>query len=60
MVKAPGKLPFTWTAEKMGKCMVEFALSNKSGCEPFFFYKIVTRLLRDLPAKYTMKLLGQV
>lgn len=56
-LKAPKKLPFTWTAEKMGRCMVDFALSNKSSCEPFFFYKIVTRLLRLLPAKYTMKLL---
>lgn len=59
-LKAPRKLPFTWTAEKMGKCMVNFALSNKSSCEPFFFYKILTRLLRALPAKYTMKLLGRV
>lgn len=59
-LKAPRKLPFTWTAEKMGKSMVDFALSNKSSYEPSFFYKIVTRLLRALPAKYTMKLLGQV
>lgn len=59
-LKAPRKLPFTWTAGKMGKCMVDFALSNKSSCEPFFFYKIVTRLLRALPAKYTMKLLGKL
>jgi 3-hydroxy acid dehydrogenase/malonic semialdehyde reductase len=59
-LKAPRKLPFNWTAEKMGKCMVDFALSKKSSCEPIFFYKIVTRILRALPAKYTMKLLGQV
>lgn len=59
-LKAPRKLPFTWTAEKMGKCMVDFALSNKSSCEPFFFYKIVTRFLRALPSKYTMKLLGKL
>ena len=59
-LKAPRKLPFTWTAEKMGKCMVDFALSGKSSCEPFFFYKITTRLLRALPAKYTMKLLGKI
>ena len=58
-LKAPKKLPFTWTAERMGKCMVDFGLSNKPSCEPFFFYKVVTRLLRALPAKYTMKLLGQ-
>ena len=58
-LKAPRKLPFTWTAEKMGKYMVDFALINKSSCEPFFFYKIVTRLLA-LPAKYTMKLLGKL
>lgn len=54
-----GKLPFTWKPEKMGKCLVDFALSSKSSCEPFFFYKILTRLLRALPAKYTMKLLGK-
>jgi NAD(P)-dependent dehydrogenase (short-subunit alcohol dehydrogenase family) len=59
-LKAPKKLPFTWTAEKMGKCIVDFALSNKSSCEPFFFYKIITRLLRALPTKYTMKLLGKI
>ena len=53
-----GKLPFTWKPEKMGKCMVNFALSKKSRCEPFFFYKILCRLLRALPDKYTMKLLG--
>ncbi|MEI8124522.1 MAG: SDR family oxidoreductase [Parachlamydiaceae bacterium] len=52
-----GKLPFTWKPEKMGKCMVDFALSDRSRCEPFLFYKILCRLLRILPAKYTMKLL---
>lgn len=56
-LKTPKKLPFTWTAEQMGKCIIDFALSKKSRCEPCFFYKIATRLLRALPAKYTMKLL---
>lgn len=55
-----GKLPFTWKPEKMGKCMVDFALSNKASCEPFFFYKVLCRLLRALPAKYTMKFLGSL
>ena len=55
-----GKLPFTWKPEKMGKCMVDFALSDKSYCEPFFFYKILCRLLRALPDKYTMKILGKL
>jgi len=59
-LKAPRKLPFTWTPEKMGKYMVNFALSSKASCEPSLFYKIVTRLLRGLPAKYTMKLLGKL
>lgn len=59
-LKAPRKLPFTWTAEKMAKRMIDFALSNKSSMEPVFFYKIVTRLLRALPAKYTLKLLGKM
>jgi 3-hydroxy acid dehydrogenase / malonic semialdehyde reductase len=59
-LKSPRKLPFTWKPEKMGKYMIDFALSSKSSCEPFFFYKIVTRLLRALPARYTMKLLGKL
>lgn len=58
-LKASRKLPFTWKPEKMGKCMVDFALSSKARCEPFLFYKILTRLLRTLPPKYTMKLLGK-
>lgn len=59
-LKTPKKLPFTLTAEKMGTGMVDFALSNKSSYEPILFYKIITRLLRALPAKYTMKLLGKL
>lgn len=54
-----GNLPFTWKPEKMGKYMVDFSLSNRSRCEPFLFYKFVTRLLRVLPVKYTMKFLRQ-
>ena len=53
-----GKLPFTWSAEKMGKCMVDFALSSGSRCEPSWFYKIICRFLHVLPLKYTIKLLG--
>lgn len=59
-LKVPRKLPFTWKPEKMAKCMVDFALSSKSICEPVLFYKIITRLLRLLPAKYTIKLLGKL
>lgn len=59
-LKAPRKLPFTWKPEKMATHMIDFALSNKSRSEPFLFYKIITRLLRALPAKYTMKLLGKL
>jgi len=55
-----GNLPFTWSAQKMGKYMVNFALSNKSRSEPFLFYKIATRLLRVLPEKLTMKILGNL
>lgn len=57
-LKASKKLPFTWTAEKMGQGMVDFALSKKSRYEPSLFYKVVTRFLRALPVKYTMKLLS--
>ncbi len=51
-----GKVPFIWKAEKMGKYMVNFALSKKSRCEPSFFYAILTRILKALPAKWTIKL----
>lgn len=54
-----GTVPFTRTAEKMGKCMVDFGLSNKSYYEPSFFYKVLCRVLRALPDKYTIKLLGK-
>lgn len=59
-LKFPRKLPFKWTAEKMGNCMVDLSLSSKSSCESIFFYKILTRLLRALPAKYTMTFLGKL
>jgi 3-hydroxy acid dehydrogenase/malonic semialdehyde reductase len=54
-----GKLPFTWSAEKMGKRMVDFAISGKAKCAPFLFYNIVCRILSWLPARYTMKLLNR-
>lgn len=57
-LKTPKQLPFTWKPEKMANCMVDFALSSKSRCEPIFFYKVLTRLLRALPDKYIMKLIG--
>ncbi len=54
-----GKLPFTASAEKMGKGIVDFAISGKSSYEPSWFYAILTRILRALPAACTMKLLGK-
>lgn len=53
-----GRLPFTWSAEKMGRKIVDFALSSRSRCEPSLFYKIVSRLLCLLPLKYTKKIVG--
>jgi len=50
-----GKVPFTWKAEKMGKYMVDFALSKKSRGEPSFFYAVLTRLLRGLPTGQVAK-----
>ncbi|KAF3361697.1 Dehydrogenase/reductase [Chlamydiales bacterium STE3] len=55
-----GNLPFTWSAEKMGKRMVKFAFSGKTVCQPFLFYNILSRFLRLLPARYTMRLIGKV
>lgn len=59
-LNVPRRLPFTWTPEKMGKCMVDFAMSSKSRCQPFFLYNIITRLLRILPVSLTMYLIGRL
>ena len=53
-----GNLPFTWKSEKMARYMVAKALKRKTHVENSLFYGILARLLRILPAKYTMKILG--
>ncbi len=55
-----GKLPFTWSSEKMGKSLVDFAISGKAKYEPSWFYAILSRILKALPAKCTMFLLRKM
>jgi len=56
-LKAPRKLPFTWSKEKMASYMIDKALKQKAHSEPSLFYSIICRLLRALPAKWSMKIL---
>ncbi len=59
-LKAPRKLPFTWSSERMAKYMVNFGVRSQSRGEPMFFYNIVSRVLRLLPTKYTIKILNKL
>jgi 3-hydroxy acid dehydrogenase / malonic semialdehyde reductase len=52
-----GKLPFTWSAERMGKCIVDGAIKGRSRYYPSLFYRLLAQLLNALPAKYTIKIL---
>ncbi len=53
-------LPFTWKPAKMGKCMVDFALGNRSSYAPFWLYNIVAWILQRLPAQYVLLFLNMV
>jgi 3-hydroxy acid dehydrogenase/malonic semialdehyde reductase len=55
-----GKLPFTWSAEKMGKSMVDSAIQKKYRYYPSVFYRILAQLLHSLPVRYTEKLLKRL
>lgn len=52
-----GKLPFTWSAKKLGRLMVTKALKKQQSYYPSFFYHWVAHLLRILPLRYTAKIL---
>lgn len=55
-----GRLPFTWKPEKMAKYMIKKALKKKTRVENSLFYSLLARLLRVLPDRLTLKLLGRV
>ncbi|HEY2810984.1 MAG TPA: SDR family oxidoreductase [Rhabdochlamydiaceae bacterium] len=57
-LKVNKRLSFTWKPEKMGKYMVDCALKGKIRCSPSV-YRLVAHLLRAMPVRYTMKLLGK-
>lgn len=53
-----GKLPFTWSPEKMAAYMVTNTLKGKKHMENSLFYAFISRLLNKLPHKWVMKILG--
>ncbi|MFZ0565902.1 MAG: SDR family NAD(P)-dependent oxidoreductase, partial [Chlamydiales bacterium] len=55
-----GNLPFTWKPEKMAKYMINKALNRKTHSENSVFYAFLSRILRLLPNKLTMKILGKL
>lgn len=52
-----GKLPFTWSSEKMAKSMVRSALRGKYRYYPSIFYRVLAQILHALPIRYTIKIL---
>ena len=55
-----GNVPFTWSAEKLAKYMVEHTLKGQYTMEPSLFYSVVTRLLNWLPGRIVDKILKKV
>lgn len=55
-----GNLPFTWSAEKLARYMIEHTLEGQYSMEPSLFYSAVTRLLNCLPDRVVDKLLKKI
>ncbi|MCX7352932.1 MAG: SDR family NAD(P)-dependent oxidoreductase [Proteobacteria bacterium] len=55
-----GDVPFTWSAEKLAKYMVEHTLEGQHAMEPSLFYSVVARLLNWLPDQVVDKLLKKI
>lgn len=55
-----GRLPFTWSAEKMGKRMVDAAIQGKFRYYPSLFYRLLAQFLHSLPVRYTIKILKRL
>lgn len=53
-----GKLPFTWSAEKMAKYMIKKAKQGSNQSHPSWFYSSLAGLLNKLPTDWTLKVLG--
>jgi 3-hydroxy acid dehydrogenase/malonic semialdehyde reductase len=51
-----GKLPFTWSPEKMAKYMADFSADKKSRKYPSLFYYITCNVLKLLPYRLVSKL----
>jgi len=52
-----GKLPFTWSSEKMAKYMIKKTEPGSGQCYPSWFYSSLSRLLNKLPTDWTLKIL---
>lgn len=51
-----GNLPFTWKPEAMAKYMIRCAAKRKTHNEPSVFYSVLTRCIRLLPYKWSIKI----
>lgn len=54
------KLPFTWSAEKMAKYMVDAAMKGKSSAWPSWFYTTIAQILHALPYSWSMRILRSI
>ena len=54
-----GNLPFTWKADRMARYMIDKSIKGKSHIENSAFYSIISRLLRFLPDKLVLKIVGR-
>lgn len=55
-----GKLPFTWSAEKMAKFMIKKAEQGANNAHPSWLYSSLARLLDNLPTPWTLKILERL
>lgn len=54
-----GNVPFTWSAEKMAKYMVEGAKKKAGNINPSKFYTLLSRVLNWLPDRWVLKILNK-
>lgn len=53
-----GKVPFTWSPEKMAKSMIKSAFAKKLSSKPSPFHSILCHLFRWIPNKILIKIFG--
>lgn len=53
-----GNLPFIWEADRMARYMIKKVLKGRTHIENSLFYSVLSRLLRVLPDRLVLKILG--